>query len=355
MYTTAKEVHVYIDLATQNVSSNRRQSISPQAIDLILNNALGEYICSKFPEHSQGKDVESTLKRYTDFSVLKTSVNSTPVLTKTFTKVARVKLPANALKVFDNMAVSYIKPFDESNIQTVRMDILEIRITDSLLNESSSFIDFHYIALNSNGEIGNITKNVHIDLSSVLASIGTKEGMFYVYEYIVDVLRNIYKLNAYYDSSTSTIEERLIRIYFEYDSKITNYSNRSFITYSLISLNQSISKVNDTDKTGYAPLSILSSFELTNALSDHYSKKNLHYNPIGELTSEGIDVYYTDFLPSSVSVNYLKKPKLFDIRTGQIPEIAITKDFLDYAVKEFLMIFNSPMYDRIVNETNKNQ
>ena len=53
-------------------------------------------------------------------------------------------------------------------------------------------------------------------------------------------------------------------------------------------------------------------------------------------------------------LKYIKKPKLFNISTGQVPEISITKDFLDYAVKEFLLILNSNNFEKVVNENIKN-
>lgn len=355
MYTTAKEVHVYIDGGIQNVSSNRKQSISPQFTDMVLNNAVGEYICSKFPERSQGKDVESTLKRYTDFSVLKTSLQAIPNLVNTFTTVARVKTPANALKVFDNIAVSYLRPSLVTNRIVTDTNSLSIKINDSVLQDSKAFIGFSYTVPKVLGSVDRIKKTVNIDLTDVIASIGDVKGIFYLYDYLIDVLTNIYDLDVRFISTTAVFSERELLVSFPVGSIIVDFINRASITYSVVTETFDTPKVNNLDKIRFAPVSFLPSSEIKVALSDYYSSKNLHLNPIGEMTREGIDVFYTDFLPVSVSIDYLRKPKRFDIRTGQVPEINITKDFLDYAIKEFLLILNSPTYDRVAAETIKNQ
>lgn len=355
MYTTAKEVHVYIDGAIQNISSNRKQSVQPPFIDMVLNNAVGEYICSKFPERSQGKDFDSTLKRYTDFSVLKTSKQAVPHLVNTFTTVARVKTPANVLKVFDNIAVSYLKPSLNTNITVQDVNSLSIKINDSVLQDSRAFIGFSYTVFKGIGSPDRIKKTVNIDLTDVIATIGDVKGIFYLYDYLIDVLTNIYDLDVRFVSTTAIFSERELLITFPPSAIIVDYVNRASITYSSITDTFTVPKVNNLDKIRFAPVSFLPSSEIKVALSDYYGKKNLHLNPIGEMTREGIDVFYTDFLPVSISIDYLRKPKRFDIRTGQIPEINITKDFMDYAVKEFLLILNSPNYDRVAAETIKNQ
>jgi hypothetical protein len=353
MYTTAKEVHVYIDGAIQNIASNRKQSIHPPFIDMVLNNAVGEYVSSKFPERSKGLDIETTLRRYTDFSILKTSKVAIPNLVTNFSKLGRVKIPSNALKVSNNMSLSYLKPYSTSHIKSENVDTLEILIRDNILSTGGT-IHFVYTVpgiINLN----RITKVVDIDLSDAIGSIGDVKGIFYLYEYIVDILTNIYKLDVTYDSSTTVEDERLITINFPIHSLMVSAVTSSNIVCTIVHTNVSIAKTSVIDKVRFSPISILSSSEIKATLADYYGSKNLHLNPIGELTSEGFDVYYTDFLPVFITLDYIRKPKLFDIRTGQVPEINITKDFLDYAVKELLLILNSPTYDRVVAETIKNQ
>lgn len=347
MPTTAKEVHVYLDGAIQNISSDRKQSIQPPFYDMVLNNAVGEYICSKFPERSaNGKDIESTLKRYTDFSVLKTTKKCTPVFNSNFATFASALKPSNALKLLPNFAVQYLKPFDETvNKTNGNMYRLKITIKDTLIGDSLPHIYFQY-------KFEGISYPISIDLTSVKNSIGDVKGMFYVYDYILDRIRNYYNLDVKY---TTSGDDRIFSILFPYGYSNISGSGSSSITVETTTTVIGLPNTHTDDVLKFSPVSILSSSEIKLALKDYYSLSNLDLNPIAELSEDSVDVYYTDFLPTSIYVDYIRKPRMFDIRTGQIPEIDITKDFLDYAVKELLLILNSPTYDRVAAQTIKNQ
>ena len=109
MFSTAKEVHVYIDAAIQQMSSNSKGSIAPEHIDMVLNNAVPEYISSRFPNNANTKDIEGTLKRYTDFSILKDSFAGSGILNdSTDYKTCSFIKPHSALKIQDILC-SYIK------------------------------------------------------------------------------------------------------------------------------------------------------------------------------------------------------------------------------------------------------
>ena len=98
----------------------------------------------------------------------------------------------------------------------------------------------------------------------------------------------------------------------------------------------------------------MSEYDANVGLADYYRSRNLHIDPITTIDENFINIYYTDFIPTNAIVSYIRKPKLFNIATGQIPEIEINKDFLDMAVKQFLLVLNSPNYERVLNESIKN-
>lgn len=345
MFSTAKEVHVYIDGAIQVLSSNRKQSIAPQLLDMFLNNAAIEYISSKFPNGYNAKDIEGTLKRYTDFSNLKSAFKTTPVVSSdNLYSTVKVVKPYNAIKIQD-VVCSYIRPFEETNKTVGVKNVGIFEINDNVRTANSLHISIGITALN--GDV----KTVELSLSDLVSAVKSNAGMFYFYDYLVDILRNTYKLNVKYDS-TGTNGNRLITIEPSVGDIITKLESNSNYIFPRIISSQVTVPVGISSKV--APCSIYQDADAKIARADFYRSKNLHLDPVAEINDDGISIYYTDFLPNSVIVNFLRKPKLFNIATGQVPEINITKDFLDFAVKEISLVVNSPSYDRIVNETIKN-
>jgi hypothetical protein len=353
MFTTAKEAHVYIDGAIQNIASNRKQSIPPQFIDMVLNNAGVEYISSKFPERSNGKDIDSTLKRYTDFSVLHRTKSITPILETTFNRVARVIKPTDSLRIYGNLALEYIKPYvDELDGNwTYGASWFSIKVCidpTKIKTDANPKIAFTYIDVDRN------TINVSLDLSSAVSRIADSKGIFYVINYVLDKLRNDLNLEASF-KSVDIDGNYVIMIRCPFKAVITETTSTDAVILSAEDPEFNYPQTIEGDIVRFAPISILSPSEIRLALSDYYGSKNLHENPIAEITEDYIDIYYTDFLPCKVYVDYIKKPRLFDIATGQIPEFPITKDFLDYAVKEFLLILNDDNeFDRVNAQTVKN-
>ena len=347
MITTAREAHVYLDGAIQNIASNRKQSIAPEFYDMVLNNAVPEYISSKFPDRSNPKDIEGTLKRYTDFSVLKVTKEVTPTLVSSFTTVARVLKPNDALKIQANIAVNLIRPFMEINKTVADVYTITFNITDDIFNDDQPVMFFEYV---NKG----VSSSISVDLKNIIDRVGDIKGMFYVYDYILDHLRNKYGLNVTHQSN-GDFGGHCFKIYLPIDYSVISVLSIGNISGTYSKSPVVIPKLLATNRVRFAPVSFLSSSDAKVTLSDYYGRKNMYLNPIAEIMENSIDIYYTDFLPIKAYVDYIKKPKLFDIATGQVPEINITKDFLDYAVKELLLVLNSPTYDRVVNQIIKNQ
>lgn len=345
MFSTAKEVHVYIDGATQLLSSNRKQSIRPEQTDMILNNAVLEYISSRFPERSNGKDIEATLKRYTDFSVLKSELVQIPIIKlDSGYSIASVDKPFNAIKVQDVLC-SYLRPFVEfGNVVEDRKCVGIISINDGVINTPD--LSFKIVSITND-----VRTEINISFTDILVSVKSTQGAFYLYDSILDRLRNIHRLNVSY-SSTDVKGNREYKIHCPLGTSIVELSSNS--QYVSTSIKTTVVKTSADKPSRKAPCSIMSGFEARLSLSDYYGRKNLYLSPIVEMVEDSVNVYFTDFLPTNVHVFYLRKPKLFNIVTGQVPEINITKDFLDFAVKEFNLILNSPNYEKVLNQSVRN-
>lgn len=339
MFSTAKEVHIYIDGALQVLSSNRKQSVAPELIDMFLNNSVIEYITSKFPSNFTNKDVESTLHRYTDFSVLKTKLSGIPSI-ETYGGRYAVKFikPYNAIKV-QAINCSYIRPYSTSIIEDDYKSSATITIDEKVFTEDDPTISISLELADGT------TKNFIIELKKYLAEVRSEKGLFYLYNNLNDYLVNVCKLNVNYVSRDNS---RIFNIEVPIGMYILNITSNS--TYVTCTKSLSPVKVAKGVSTGVSSCSLHRSFDAKVDLSDFYRTKNMHKDPIMEIDEDSIVIYYTDFIPNYIDVFYLRKPSLFNIATGQIPEINITKDFLDYVVKDMHLILNSPAYDRVVNE-----
>ena len=348
MFSTAKEVHVYIEQAIQNASSNRKQSISPFFIDMVLNNAVLEYVGSKFPDKQSNRDIEATLKRYTDFNVLKKSTIKPLEVGTSLRPSVTTKIPSNCLK-YQTGSVNYIRPIPKTFKTNKKKYSVLLSVDDSSSWGNTLTLSYKY------GYNTNVISN-SISFDDIFSNIRSKEGLFYLYDTIIDRLRNIADLDCVFESNDKN-NNKVIRVTFPigttYIGNIFNLieSNSELITVTPIE--EDVECI--IDNVGrVSQLSLLSSFECSSMLDDYYGSKNLHLNPSCELLDKNLIIYYTDFIPTKVEINYIKKPRLFNITSGQIPEIDISKDFLDYAIKELLLILNSPVYTQVVNETIKN-
>jgi len=341
---TAKEVHVYIEHNIQNIASNRKQSINPHFIDMILNNAVLEYIGSKFPDKQSNKDIESTLKRYSDFNVLKVSASRFLEVGTGVREVVLTKIPSDCLKI-QYAVCNYKRPYVSSDKTSKPKFTANLTINKENTIPTNLSISFSYI------DDSGLTISKTISFDDVVSSIQTKSGIFYLYDSMLDRLRNLGGLDCEF-KSLNTLGKDVICIELPLGYTLVSFTcNTNFI-----SITQSTDLVPCVNyiKSRTSSISILSGFECQVALDDYYGSKNLHLNPIAELSNGNFMIYHTDFIPSKVEISYIKKPKLFNIESGQIPEIDISKDFLDFAIKELLLILNSPNFERVVNQNVKN-
>jgi hypothetical protein len=342
MFSTAKEVHIYIDGAIQLLSSNRKQSIAPELIDMILNNAASEYISSKFPNGYNPKDIEQTLKRYTEFSSLKRTDSITPFIEDNDCKIIK---PFNALKI-QSVKCSYKKPFGNSDKTISNMFVGVLSIDDRLFTEPNTNITINYTTVD-----GTVKEDI-ISLSAYLSSVKSEKGMFYFYDSLVSLLSNVYGFNVSYASFDKN-GRRSIKIHMPLGSSISSLNSSS----TLIVCNIESSSKTHCNKSGSVtvPVGIVPEKTAAEILNDYYSSVNLHRNPICTITGDEIVIPFSSFLPSKVQVSYIKKPARFDISTGTIPDMEITKDFLDYAVKQIHLITHDPNYEKVLNESLRNQ
>lgn len=343
MFSTAKEVHIYVDAAIQQLASNRKNSIAPEHIDMILNNAVHEYISSRFPNSSNIKDIEDTLKRYTDFSVLKKSMTCSGLISEDDNVVCFTK-PYNSIKI-QSVSCKYIRPFNKIVNTTVTKKYRGIITINDEIYKSDDFVLSILYSKNGNGTGRNIS------LTNFVKKVKSTNGVFYLYDNMLDVLRNVYDLNAHYNSFNENGMRQII-IDFPIGYSLINLSTTN--PYVNCKIEDSLIKSSKFNVGRISNCSIMSEINADISLSDFYRSRNLHLDPIATIQAETVDVHYTDFLPTFAEIKYLKKPRLFNIATGQIPEINITKDFLDYAIKEFELILNSGKFEKVVNENIRN-
>lgn len=333
MFTTAKEIHVYIDSSIQQLNSNRKLSIAPELIDMYVNSTIRDYITSKVLPSDRG--LEEYKYRNTEFANLKKSFKGFPYYNAEG-NVAYYVLP-NALLI-EGCNIKYAYKKSENNKTTTKKYSANIIFNSDFYTDNS----FQLVILVMEGLS---TRTVNVDLTNILNRVKSKDGIFYFYQNFIDTLRNDYDLNIKQSNNNSFIIE------FPIGQKLLSFScNSSKVTTSISSTEVTSCKI------GSALMSsgtIYPFYEVGNQLRNPIRMNNSHKNPVCSVT-DVFEVQCPTFDCCSAEILYIKYPRLINIFTGAVPEIPITEELLNMVAKNILLDSNNS-YERQINELKTKQ
>lgn len=346
MFSTAKQVHIYIENQVQHLTFSNKKAISPYFTDMILNNAVLKYIKSKFPDKTSNADVETVLKRYTDFNRLKNTYTSRcGILHNMIRNCVYINIPSDCFKI-QSLLYSYLCPIPTVTDSARKYTVVLTFKDDKVSVGNSTEYSYAYT-------LDGVPYSGTILTEDITNKVNTEQGSFNFYNIFVDRLRKISNFDIKFESSDIN---NFKSIYINLplgcsDVSFTSSNNddfKSVITYKDIT-------VYEEDNTNKTSASLYSSIDNQIYLDDYYASKNLKYSTQAELSANKLLLYHTDsFVPNSASINYLKKPCLFNIDTGQIPEIDITDNFLDFAISEIMLALKDQAYTQVINKESKN-
>ena len=181
MYTTVKSLHVALDIKIQQIASNRKKSILPQQMDMILNEAVNEFISTRLSNkmNIRKTGLDDEVQRYDDLLELKREYSVKLCVDEKYAgRRMYALLPSDYLhyimsesRVFVNKQKQLPEP--KKYYYTVGV----MNLIDLKLNEDTLFIEInHQLA----GMYDNVYKNTK-----------STSGSFYCFNTIVDKYRSL--------------------------------------------------------------------------------------------------------------------------------------------------------------------
>lgn len=341
---TNKEAHIKYDMAIQHMASNRKGSLEPEYIDLILDSATIQLIYKKINPYvsSRREGFEESLKRYTDLQVLKRTVKLEVVKGSNEDYVAI--LPPSSLllipSVEADLDVNYKRVLEPTS-ENAEYKLYAIEFPDSDkaigVNQFTSFV----ITID----------DVEIRLPSNYPTFTRNDSKFMIINYVIDAVRDL-GIEIGWEKYGDLFKKN----HFIFYSKTAMVITLSFDT---------ISKVSFVAKGDYVkPVSVVNKVRVpVSIFSDKSESKgtlNKYYNtycarsPIATIENNLLCFSKRlEYIPKYVYVTYLKKPRLYNYRINAVSEIELNDEILAMAVTQTLSITNDPTYNAQLNQSIK--
>lgn len=337
MYNTVKEMHVAIDMELQHINSNRKQSITPYHKDMVLNQAVLQFVENRTNPKTNIKQegLEDTQKRYDDIRELKRSLVLPTMIDndKVF-----IILPHDYYKLIGaGCRLRYYKVDKPKPNKKVVIKYHTLPFKD---DNSGKYTD---LKLERKPFNSTLWDNV-IDFSKYnFSTFHSPDSKFIIINNIIE------EKNIFWESWNNTYNSnRLIILDEGYGSYRFSYSN-------VISL----SKYNQVEYAAYSsfsgdtivPIDLISSEYEFGVLGNYYMSKNKHLNPSGVIEGNRLYVQETDdFIALFIAVNYIKKPRLINHRSNQICELSVNREIVNIAVQKLKSYIKDEGYQHTVNE-----
>lgn len=344
MITTVNEAHVLFDILTQESNSEVKRTIAPQSKDYYLNIELLSWIKTRSnPKTNIKKEgLYESVKRIDDLKNLESPFK---------------------LTLYNNDSISLfgILPHDYMSYITSYCYTSYNCSTSSYTNTTSD-IKYIVLPLDTNKPIKKdftISMNGTTLLSTAIFNASNAiehtrpDSIFiavnYVLQYINRISTSDYKLywerygdlyhpNSFILVSTGTLSSASM----SYNNGTTTYT----ITVSS-STTLSYSKINILSEGSPTKECILVSSDtgVRGILNNRVKSRNLQEHPIVTLEGNKLIIYHNNKIQiNNVNIKYLRKPTLYNIVTGSMPEIEHHEEVVSRAVKHYLGSLGDQVY-----------
>ena len=341
---TNKEAHIRFDMAIQHMASNRKGSLEPEYVDLVLDSATIALIYKKINPYvsSRREGFEESLKRYTDLQVLKRTVK---------------------LEVVDGNNDEYIAVLPPSNMLLVPSVEADLDVNYKRLvaptSEDSSY-KFYLLEFPDSGKTDRTTQftafsiivnDVTLTMPTNYPAFTRNDAKFMIHNYIVNELRD-----RGIEVGWETYGDVFKRNHFVFYSNTPIIASLSFdaITRTVVALDKFPMKpVCAVNKTKI-PVSVFSDKSESKASLNKYYKTYCARSPIATISNNILCFdKRLEYIPKYVYVTYLKRPRLYNFRTGAVAELELSDEILALAVTESLSITNDSTYNAQLNQAIK--
>lgn len=372
MYNSVKELHIALDVATQNLQSQYYRNIESEERDMLLNSAVEEYIITRTGNQRDTHQIGfvNTFARLTELSDL--IVTKTMPLTNFNGILDRYdfkQLHPNIKYIVDGEVLIALNACIDDIVLTTsarKQFIVDINISDLLSEDYENKIYLEHIT-RSNTTGSNFAEttstNVLLDITQYTNKyITAGEGNFNFINYILEQL-NHYVIN----SSVLKPHDELLDIYcyqdnnslifvvdyitpIVYDNSGVAHDETSFIKayqfeldaqgdptvvkHEHIISNYEYNVNSNAGAHAISPLEFTTVDKISDITHNTISSKNRHKKPITRIEENVLKINNSNYFYSiNVMLRYIKQPRRFDYITGQMCEIKDTEGILRIAVK----------------------
>lgn len=354
MLTTPTECHVLFNTIVQETNTNVRRVINPNYIDYYLRDALMMWIETRANPKTNYKQegLSESVKRIDDLKNLETKVSGLDIFKYDERAVYNI-LPPDYLKYIDS-AVHSIKSCSTSSMGTTSQNLTKYIVLP--LSYTITLSKDFEILVNGSSTTG---------ISSTIYNSLFPNG----FNRIDSKFQPINTIMQYINSKSTTIKiywERLNDLYFPNSFIISgiglttatmqykNTANSSYVSTptALANLHSTLDWYNKTASGNCINNCILTSSErVTSYLNDDIYSSNMYKHPYVTLQNNKHIIYHDNkFTIDNCEITYYRKPRLYDITSGIMPEIEKHEEVVNLAALNYLGVIGSPTTNTVANK-----
>ena len=337
MFNSVKEVHIAVENGLQHITSNRKQSIKPEFIDMALNMSVLKFIeTTVVPEKNViGRGLDHNQVTYDELVPLIKST-SLPVYLDELGEYYSI-LPFDYKNhVASEAYIQYSRDLEEAETENDIKYVYSVEFPDDNSEDSNKYRSFElYI-----GDI--IIGNIH--------SVHSKEAKFIIVNHVINRVKNQHKdIEVYWQRYGNVYKANNFIIVSNISKVPVRVSYTGISRDGILNIITLDKVVNNSNKRSTA--SITKNVDKYFVKDNYYHTSNAHNHL--NLTIEGDKIIIPsdiNYRPISLKLDYITTPKLFDYKTNVMPELTVTEKIIDLTIQRLKAIIKDEGYSHIVNE-----
>lgn len=339
MFSTVKEIHIAIEMGLQHITSNRKQSIRGEYLDMAINLSMLKYIEEGLKPNQVGQGYEHDQVAYDEFSPLR---------------------KPTSLTVFYNSGNYYcILPNDYKHHVTSHTKLKFNRggVTLTLAEDRKYIYSVPVTSVPSIKVDGKIFTNFALNYKGIsittaeLDSIYSVDAKFMLVNTIFNKAYLLGGVELYWERYGETYVPSSFIIVSNEDLNIDQVT----VTHSAEQFNSTkvaviLQRVNDTFNY-QSPNIIGKSITKSYVPSNFFFKKNAHRSMNISIVNNTIVLPSdTIYKPVSVEMDYIKIPSFINYKTNSMSELKINDKIIKLAVQYLKALIKDEGYSQILNE-----
>ena len=309
----AKEMHIEVSQATQNIAANTRRKIQPDEIDWLLNKNQERFIQSKIKPKDNGAFQVDQL----DADSIRTLLISTRTIpiTDTFdSDVYMATLPGDySYLLADDSRTLALCGATRPVLETITENVLSL----SLYTSKSTAKYYNTVSLVVDGVLIRLLDIITAQQLTGYTGLNSKEERFLIRDVLLWHMRNTLGMSVYWENYRSVYKPHSFIFpgatvgSITVDAQGTVNGTTTFLSYSKYSGN-----------AGNWVANRLTPGDKTSVMRRTAFVKSSNLSPISEFSNNEVIVYGdTGFIVTGVNISYLKKPRRISLLLSQDCEL----------------------------------